>query len=144
MQDALLAEVARLGTRAYLAPGYDCGRWVADDLGRLKRIRNDELGREGFQTARASIESNDGAASGRVRGILVPREVETSSIEVLELTVRATGGDLKLPNGDARGLQRHRVLRGRQRAYEDADRAARPSRNAAPYAQHRARQLHLG
>jgi 5-methylthioadenosine/S-adenosylhomocysteine deaminase len=96
VQDALLAEVARLGTRAYLAPGYDCGRWVADDLGRLKRVRNDELGREGFQTARAWIESNDGAASGRVRGILVPREVETSSLEVLELTVRAAD-ELKLP-----------------------------------------------
>ena len=31
VQDALLAEVTRLGTRAYLAPGYDCGRWVGDD-----------------------------------------------------------------------------------------------------------------
>src|SRR5438046_3598904 len=82
VQDALLAEVARLGTRAYLAPGYDCGRWGADAIGRLKRVRNDELGREAFKTARAWIEKNDGAAGGRVRGILVPREVETSSIEV--------------------------------------------------------------
>src|SRR5262245_27882982 len=45
VQDALLAEVTRLGSRAYLAPGYDCGRWVADASGRLKRVRNDELGR---------------------------------------------------------------------------------------------------
>ena len=96
VQDALLAEVARLGTRAYLAPGYDCGRWVAAGMGRLKRVRKDELGREGFKTARAWIEKNDGAAGGRVRGILVPREVETSSIEVLELTVRAAD-ELKLP-----------------------------------------------
>jgi 5-methylthioadenosine/S-adenosylhomocysteine deaminase len=35
VQDALLAEVTGLGTRAYLAPGYDCGRWVGDDQGRL-------------------------------------------------------------------------------------------------------------
>jgi 5-methylthioadenosine/S-adenosylhomocysteine deaminase len=96
VQDALLAEVTRLGARAYLAPGYDCGRWVADDMGRLKRIRNDELGREGFKTARAWIEKNDGAAGGRVRGILVPREVETSSVDVLELTVRAAD-ELRLP-----------------------------------------------
>src|SRR5215470_13280430 len=34
VQDALLAEVTRLGSRAYLAPGYDCGRWVADASGR--------------------------------------------------------------------------------------------------------------
>src|SRR5262249_35459774 len=33
VQDALLAEVTRLGSRAYLAPGYDCGRWVADASG---------------------------------------------------------------------------------------------------------------
>ena len=96
MQDALLAEVTRLWARAYLAPGYDCGRWVADNEGRLKRVRNDALGREGFATARAWIEKNDGAAEGRVRGILVPREVETASLEVLQLTVRAAD-ELKLP-----------------------------------------------
>src|SRR5499425_2302028 len=68
VQDALLAEVTRLGSRAYLAPGYDCGRWVADASGRLKRVRNDQLGREGLKTALAWIEKNDGAADGRVRG----------------------------------------------------------------------------
>ena len=57
VQDALLAEVARLGTRAYLAPGYDCGRWVGDDKGRLKRVRNDELGLDGLATALAWIET---------------------------------------------------------------------------------------
>src|SRR6478735_3495696 len=96
VQDALLAETARLGARAYLAPGYDCGRWVADEEGRLKRVRNDALGREGFATAHAWIEKNDGAADGRVRGILVPREVETSSRELLQDTVRAAD-ELKLP-----------------------------------------------
>src|SRR5262245_32470531 len=44
VQDALLREVERLGARAYLAPGYDCGRWVGDEKGRLKRVRNDQLG----------------------------------------------------------------------------------------------------
>ena len=57
MQDALLGEVTRLGTRAYLAPGYDCGRWVGDEQGRLKRVRNDELGLEGLKTALAWIEN---------------------------------------------------------------------------------------
>jgi 5-methylthioadenosine/S-adenosylhomocysteine deaminase len=89
VQDALLAEVTRLGGRAYLAPGYDCGRWVADADGRLTRVRDDALGREGFKTALAWIEKNNGAADGRIRGILVPREVETASIEILKLTRRA-------------------------------------------------------
>jgi cytosine/adenosine deaminase-related metal-dependent hydrolase len=87
IQDALLAEVTRLGTRAYLAPGYDCGRWVGDEQGRLKRVVNEELGLEGLKTAIAWIEQNDGAADGRIKGILVPREVETSTLDVLRGTV---------------------------------------------------------
>ncbi|RAI42503.1 chlorohydrolase family protein [Rhodoplanes roseus] len=88
VQDALLAEVTRLGARAYLAPGYDCGRWVGDSEGRLKRVRNDQLGLDGLATALEWIDRNDGAADGRVRGILVPREVETCSVEVLRKTVQ--------------------------------------------------------
>ncbi len=96
VQDALLAEVARLGARAYLAPGYDCGRWVGDEKGRLKRTRDDAMGLKGLQTALDWIAKHDGAAGGRVRGILVPREVETSSIELLART-RAAADELKLP-----------------------------------------------
>lgn len=96
VQDALLAEVTRLGTRAYLAPGYDCGRWVGDERGRLKRVRNDQLGLDGLKTALDWIAKHDGAGGGRVRGILVPREVETSSIEVLKRT-RDAADDMKLP-----------------------------------------------
>ncbi|MGA7489275.1 MAG: chlorohydrolase family protein [Xanthobacteraceae bacterium] len=96
VQDALLAEVTRLGTRAYLAPGYDCGRWVGDEKGRLKRVHNDELGLSGLATALKWIERHDGAAEGRVRGILVPREVETSSAELLRRT-REEADARKLP-----------------------------------------------
>jgi 5-methylthioadenosine/S-adenosylhomocysteine deaminase len=96
VQDALLSEVIRLGSRAYLAPGYDCGRWVGDAEGRLKRVRNDQLGLDGLAVALKWIAEHDGAAGGRVKGILVPREVETSSLEVLERTVKAAN-ELKLP-----------------------------------------------
>lgn len=96
VQDALLAEVERLGSRAYLAPGYDCGRWVSDSEGRLKRVRNDRLGEEGLDVALKWIAAHDGTAEGRVRGILVPREVETSSLEVLKRTVKAAD-EFKLP-----------------------------------------------
>jgi len=96
VQDALLSEVTRLGTRAYLAPGYDCGRWVGNDQGRLKRIRNDRLGLDGLETALDWIEKNDGAAGGRVRGILVPREVETSSVALLRRTREAADAN-RLP-----------------------------------------------
>ncbi len=88
VQEALLAEVTRLGTRAYLGPGYDCGRWVGDEKGRLKRVRNDQMGLDGLEVAMGFIEKYNGAADGRVRGILVPREVETSSRELLERTTK--------------------------------------------------------
>ncbi len=96
VQDALFSEVERLGTRAYLAPGYDCGRWVGDEKGRLKRVQNDQLGLDGLKTALEWIERNDGAFGGRVRGILVPREVETSSVELLRRTREAADHN-KLP-----------------------------------------------
>ena len=96
VQEALLAEVTRLGTRAYLAPGYDCGRWVGDDKGRLKRVRDDQSGLDGLALALEWIGKHAGAAEGRVQGILVPREVETSSPEVLART-RAAADELKLP-----------------------------------------------
>ncbi|HET9714920.1 MAG TPA: chlorohydrolase family protein [Pseudolabrys sp.] len=96
VQDALLSEVTRLGVRAYLAPGYDCGRWVGDENGRLKRVRNDELGLKGLETALKWIERHDRKADGRIRGILVPREVETSSIALLQRT-REEADARKLP-----------------------------------------------
>ena len=86
VQEALMEEVTRLGTRAYLGPGYDCGRWVGDEQGRLQRVRDDQRGLDGLKSAVDFIERNNGAANGRIRGILVPREVETSSVELLERT----------------------------------------------------------
>jgi cytosine/adenosine deaminase-related metal-dependent hydrolase len=96
VQDALIAEVERLGARAYLAPGYDCGRWVGDAKGRLQRVRDDQAGLDGLEVALRWIAQHDGAAEDRVRGILVPREVETSSLEVLRRT-REAADRLKLP-----------------------------------------------
>jgi cytosine/adenosine deaminase-related metal-dependent hydrolase len=52
--------------------------------------------RWGLEIALEWIAKNDGAAAGRVRDILVPREVETSSLELLRRT-RATADELKLP-----------------------------------------------
>jgi len=65
-------------------------------MGRLKRVRNDELGLSGLNTALEWIDRHDGALEGRVRGILVPREVETSSLELLKRT-REAADQRKLP-----------------------------------------------
>jgi 5-methylthioadenosine/S-adenosylhomocysteine deaminase len=96
VQEALLPEVERLGLRAYLGPGYDSGRWVGDDRGRLKRVVDDAAGRKELDSALAFIRRVDGSVSGRVRGLLAPREVETCSLELLRAT-RAAADDLRLP-----------------------------------------------
>jgi 5-methylthioadenosine/S-adenosylhomocysteine deaminase len=96
VQEALMKEIGRMGTRAYLGPGYDCGRWVGDEQGRLKRIRNDARGIEGLDAALDFIDRHDGAAEGRIRAILVPREVETSSLELLRRT-RDIADERRLP-----------------------------------------------
>lgn len=96
VQMALKEQVQRLGTRAYLGPGYDCGRWVGDEKGRLKRIRDDEGGLRGLRMAVEFIEKHNGEHGDRVRGLLVPREVETSSVELLKQTLRYAD-ELKVP-----------------------------------------------
>ncbi len=96
MQDALLSEVERLGIRAYLGPGFDSGRWVGGENGRLERVVDEDGGRREFDAAIAFIRRVDGRAGGRVRGLLVPREVETSSLELLRAT-RAAARELGTP-----------------------------------------------
>lgn len=87
VQDALLAEVKRRGARAYLAPGYDSGHWVADEQGRLERIHDEQRGINGLKVALEWIKRHDGECGGRVRGFLVPRRVQTTTLDLLKRTV---------------------------------------------------------
>ena len=96
VQDALLSEVERLGVRAYLGAGYDSGRWVGDERGRLTRVVDEAAGRREFAASLAFIERVDGAVGGRVRGLLAPREVETCSLDLLRAT-REAANALGLP-----------------------------------------------
>src|SRR5438067_5791992 len=96
VQEALLGEVERLGIRAYLGAGYDSGRWVGDERGRLKRVVNEAAGVKEFESAMAFLRRVDGTVSGRVRGLLARREVETCSLELLRAT-RSAANELRLP-----------------------------------------------
>ena len=96
VQEALLGEVERLGLRAYLGAGYDSGRWVGDEKGRLKRVVNEAAGVKEFESALAFIRKVDGSVNGRVRGLLAPREVETCTLDLLRATRRAAD-ELRLP-----------------------------------------------
>src|SRR5215510_1478493 len=96
VQEALLGEVDRLGLRAYLGAGYDSGRWVGDERGRLTRALDEAAGWREFEASRAFIERVDGTVGGRVRGLLAPREVETCSLDLLRAT-RKVADELRLP-----------------------------------------------
>ena len=96
VQEALLGEVDRLGLRAYLGAGYDSGRWVGDEKGRLKRVVDETAGVKEFESAMAFIRRVDGSMNGRVRGLLAPREVETCSLDLLRAT-RKAANELRLP-----------------------------------------------
>ncbi|MFQ5930943.1 MAG: chlorohydrolase family protein [Nitrospiraceae bacterium] len=96
VQEVLLEEVGRLGIRGYLGPGFDSGRWVGDEQGRLKRVVNEAAGRREFEGALEFIKRVDGSYGGRVRGLLVPREVETCSLDLLRAT-RKEASELKVP-----------------------------------------------
>lgn len=96
IQEALMAQCLALGVRGYLGPGYDSGRWVGDEHGRLKRVLNEENGRREFAGAVKWLERHDGAGGGLIKGILVPREMETCSMDLLRMT-REAADAMKLP-----------------------------------------------
>jgi 5-methylthioadenosine/S-adenosylhomocysteine deaminase len=89
VQQALLDEVGALGIRAYLGPGFDSGRWVGGEGGKLVRLLDEAAGEREFALALDFIERHQGAHGDRVRGILVPREVETCTAALMRAAAQA-------------------------------------------------------
>jgi 5-methylthioadenosine/S-adenosylhomocysteine deaminase len=96
VQEALLEQVEALGIRAYLGPGFDSGRWVGGADGKLTRVIDEASGNREFELALGFIEKNQGACGDRVRGILVPREIETCTIDLMRAAARVAK-ERKLP-----------------------------------------------
>src|SRR3954451_5585396 len=89
VQQALLEAVGELGIRAYLGPGFDSGRWVGGDQGKLVRVIDEASGEREFDLALEFIDRYQGAQGDRVRGILVPREIETRTVALLRAAAQA-------------------------------------------------------
>ena len=83
VQQALLQVVGELGVRAYLGPGFDSGRWIGGDQGKLVRVIDEASGEREFDLALEFIDRYQGAHGDRVRGILVPREIETCTVPLM-------------------------------------------------------------
>ena len=89
VQQALFDAVGELGIRAYLGPGFDSGRWVGGEGGRLVRVLDEPGGERELTLALDFIERHQNAHGDRVRGILVPREVETCTVPLMRAAARA-------------------------------------------------------
>jgi 5-methylthioadenosine/S-adenosylhomocysteine deaminase len=96
VQEALHAEIGRLGIRGYLGPGFDSGRWVGGPDGRLVRVVDEAAGWAEFKGALEFLEKTSGDHGDLVRGILVPREVETCSLDLMRAAAHAAA-ERKLP-----------------------------------------------
>ena len=96
VQEALLEQVGKLGIRAYLGPGFDSGRWVGGADGKLTRVLDDAAGWREFHGALEFIETATGKHNDLVRGILVPREVETCTLDLMSAAAREAASR-KLP-----------------------------------------------
>src|SRR6202051_915331 len=96
VQQALLQVVGELGIRAYLGPGFDSGRWVGGEDGKLVRVIDEASGEREFDLALEFIDRHHGAHGDRVRGILVPREIETCTVPLMRKAAKAAR-DRNLP-----------------------------------------------
>jgi cytosine/adenosine deaminase-related metal-dependent hydrolase len=96
VQEALLQVVGELGIRAYLGPGFDSGRWVGGAQGKLVRAVDEAAGEREFELAVEFIDRHQGNHGDRVRGILVPREIETCTVALMRKAA-ATASERNLP-----------------------------------------------
>ena len=111
--DGYAALVERVGLRVYTSPPFHCAAMWTDEQGRVYWDPGDEeLGRKGLAEAVAFIEKYDGAAQGRLRGLLSPAHVEDSSPALLRAAVEAQR-ELNVPMHTHAGgnlIEFHKVL----------------------------------
>jgi 5-methylthioadenosine/S-adenosylhomocysteine deaminase len=89
--------VERVGLRVYTSPTFHGQAMWTDVQGRVYwDPNNEEMGRKGLEEAVAFIRKYDGAAHGRLRGMLSPAHVEDSSPALLRAAVEAQR-DLDVP-----------------------------------------------
>ena len=88
VQQSLADALGTLGIRGYLGAGFNIGRWVGGEGGKLVRVVDLDYGRKIFDEAVEFVQRIDGAHGGRAKGMLVPTGVEMCSLEQLRDTAR--------------------------------------------------------
>jgi 5-methylthioadenosine/S-adenosylhomocysteine deaminase len=88
--------IDELGVRVYTSPPFRDRNTFTDAQGRLYYDTNAEAGTQGLTEAVEFIRSFDGAAHGRLRGMLNPAQVETCSVPLLR-DCKHIANDLNVP-----------------------------------------------
>jgi cytosine/adenosine deaminase-related metal-dependent hydrolase len=90
VQEALWRQCERLGVRGYLGAGYDSGRWVGGDGGRLEHVQDEAEGLRAFREAVEFAKTIQEKGGELISPILVPRELDNCTVELLRRTARAS------------------------------------------------------
>jgi 5-methylthioadenosine/S-adenosylhomocysteine deaminase len=96
VQRAMADALAILGLRGYLGAGYNIGRWVGGEGGKLVRIGDEKHGMQIFKESVDFVTAIDGKLDGRAKGLLCPTGVEMCSLEQLRETARLSR-ELNMP-----------------------------------------------
>jgi 5-methylthioadenosine/S-adenosylhomocysteine deaminase len=110
--DAYVALVEDMGIRTYFSPPFRDRHTFTDAQGRLYYEADEAAGRKGLEEAVAFIKAYDGAAHGRLRGMLCPSQVETCS-EPLLRAAKAAARELRVPIFTHAGgnlIEFHRIM----------------------------------
>jgi len=92
---SLVELVGRLGLKAYLGPGFrNAETYTGDDGTYYHKDWNEERGFKGLEKAKAFVEKYDGVYEGRVKGLLIPMQVDNCTPHLLQ-EVRKTANEMK-------------------------------------------------
>jgi 5-methylthioadenosine/S-adenosylhomocysteine deaminase len=87
--DSYVSIIEEMGCRVYFSPAFRDRNTFTDAQGRLYYDEDVQVGRKGLEEAIAFIKTYDGAANGRLRGMLCPSQVETCSEPLLRAAKEA-------------------------------------------------------
>lgn len=90
VQEELVRQSVDIPLRCYLGPGYRTGEHYTDSRGVLQYDWDEERGFKGLEQAIKFIEKYDGAHQGRIRGTLMPMQVDTCSEKLIRRTVEVS------------------------------------------------------
>jgi len=88
--------LARSGLRGFVAPGFASAQWRLEDRHRLLYSWDEQRGRREFESCLKLIEEAERHASGRLSGVVYPRQIDTCTQDLLRESA-ALARDRRLP-----------------------------------------------